>query len=340
MKKIIAIMLVVLTAFACMLPAFAAATQESTAFAESEENKFVAFFKDLFAKIKSFFRQIKYFFEVKKEKVPNTMNQNAIHMLKSVEDTIGDSFIITTQDGKVIAVDGGHDFETDYFVQYLKAVTGQKVPKVDAWFLSHPHNDHVPVFYEVAENRSKQVTFDKVLLNYAPYDFYASIDSTEGPEMVGTFDRLSKDFPEKAQILHDGDIFNIGAAKITVLYTFDPAYTNVNESSLIFRMDLGGKSIMFTGDAGVNAGNKVLENPEYKAFLDCDICKMSHHGQDGVSKEFYEAVNPSACLWPTPTWVWDNRNGNLQTLEVRAWMEEIGVEKNYLAWEGSQVIYL
>lgn len=53
-----------------------------------------------------------------------------------------------------------------------------------------------------------------------------------------------------------------------------------------------------------------------------------------------EAANPDICLWPTPTWVWDNRNGNLQTLEVRAWIEEIGVKKNYLAWEGSQVICL
>ena len=158
--------------------------------------------------------------------------------------------------------------------------------------------------------------------------------------MVGEFDRISEAFPEKVQVLSDGDTFSIGAADITVLYTFDPEYTNVNDSSLIFRMELGGKSVLFTGDAAVSAGNKVLANPEYKALLKSDICKMSHHGQDGVSQEFYEAVAPEICLWPTPSWVWDNRNGNLQTLEVRAWIEELGVEKNYLAWEGSQVIYL
>ncbi len=28
------------------------------------------------------------------------------------------------------------------------------------------------------------------------------------------------------------------------------------------------------------------------------------------------------------------------TPEVRAWMEELGVKQNYLAWQGSQVIYL
>ncbi len=341
MKKLLAVFLALLLAAGCAMPALASAAQaEPASAANSFGSRLTAFFQSVWAKIRSLFDGIRYYFEVKKEGVPNTMNQNAIHMLRSVQDTIGDSFIITTQDGKVIVIDGGFRFETDYFIQYLKAVTGQRVPKIDAWFLSHPHTDHVEVFYEAAENRRKQVSFDKVLLKYAPYDFYASISSEEGAEMVGTFDRLSKAFPEKVQLLSDGDVFNIGAAKITVLYTFDPAFTNVNESSCIFRMDLGGKSVLFTGDAGVGAGNKVLANPAYKTLLKCDICKMAHHGQDGVSREFYEQVAPAVCLWPTPTWVWNNTNGNLKTLEVRAWMEEIGVQKNYLAWEGSQVIYL
>ena len=341
MKRIISACVALVLVFMCIMPAFVlpatAAGEEDGA---ASGNAFTAFFDNIGAKIKSFIIRVKYYFEVKKEKVPCTMNKNAVHMLKSVEDTICDSFIITTEDGKVIVIDGGHTAETDYFIQYLKAVTGQCVPKVDVWFLTHPHDDHVQVFDEVAENRTRQVKFDKVMLKYAPYEYYAAVPSTEAMELVAEFDRISRAFPEKVQILSDGDVFNIGAAKITVLYTFDPEWTNPNEASLIFRMDLGGKSIMFTGDAQVNAGNKVLANPEYSALMKCDICKMAHHGQDGVSREFYEAVSPEICLWPTPSWVWDNRNGNLQTPEVRAWMEELGVTQNYLAWQGSQVIYL
>ena len=244
MKRFISIILVMVMMFACAVPAFAVqAEPEQTAVSAAEEengdNVFIAFFDKLFAKIRAFFGSVKYYFVVKKEGVPNTMNKNAIHMLKSVEDAIGDSFIITTEDGKVIAIDGGYKFETDYFIQYLRAVTGQIVPKIDVWFLTHPHTDHVQVFNEVAENRTNQVNFDKVILKYAPYDFYASINSTEGAEMVGEFDRISKAFPEKVQIINDGDVFNIGAAKITTLFTFDPAFTNVNDASLIFRMDLG-----------------------------------------------------------------------------------------------------
>ena len=274
------------------------------------------------------------------EGVQNTMYMNAIHQLASVQDTICDSYIITTEDGKVIAIDGGHAFETDYFLSYLKKVTGQETPHIDMWFLSHPHDDHCQVFYEVVENRPDALTFDKVCLKYAPVGFYGNIGDEESENDVREFVRLSAGFPEKVFFAADGDRFSVGKADFTVLYTFDPSFTNCNESSMIFRMDLGGKSVLFTGDAAVNAGKKVLANPEYAALLDCDICKMAHHGQDGVDRDFYEAVSPEICLWPTPSWVWDNRNGNLKTLEVRDWIEQLGVKKNYIMMDGSQVLIL
>ena len=340
-RSLISLLLVLVLLFALAAPALAAAPgQAALAVSAGSGSGFTDFFRHLFEKIKAFFAPVRYYFQVKKERVPNTMNKNAIHMLQSVENTIGDSFIITTEDGKVIVIDGGFSFETDYFIQYLKAVTGQKVPKIDAWFLSHPHTDHVEVFYEAAENRKRQVQFDKVMLRYAPYELYASRGQEEGMQMVGEFDRISKAFPEKVQLLSTGHVFSIGAAKITVLYTVDTSFLDVNESSVIFRMDLGGRSVMFTGDAQVNAGNKTVAEWGDSGLLKCDICKMAHHGQDGVDRNFYEAVAPEICLWPTPSWVWDNTNGNLRTLEVRGWMEDLGVKENHIAWQGSCVLYL
>jgi hypothetical protein len=51
-------------------------------------------------------------------------------------------------------------------------------------------------------------------------------------------------------------------------------------------------------------------------------------------------VNPKYCLWPTPKWLWDNDQGNgkntgpWKTLEVRSWMENLNVEKNYIMADG------
>lgn len=341
LRSIISGILVFTLLFALAAPAFAVAPgQAALAVSVGCGTRVKGFFSRLFEKIKALFLPVQYFLEVKKERVPNTMHKNAIHMLKSVQDTIGDSFIITTEDGKVIVIDGGFRFETDYFIQYLKAVTGQRKPKIDAWFLSHPHTDHVELFNEVAEHRTCQVTFDKVLLHYLPAELYASRGEEEGLQMVSEFDRISKAFPEKVQILNTGDVFNIGKAKITVLYTADPSFINVNEHSVIFRMDLGDKSVMFTGDAEVEAGNKTVAQWADSGLLKCDICKMAHHGQNGVDKNFYEAVAPEICLWPMPSWVWDNVNGNLKTLEVRGWIDALGVKENYISKDSSQVLYL
>ena len=266
------------------------------------------------------------------------MNQNAIHMLKSVTDTIGDSFIITTDDGKVIVIDGGHKTETEYFIEYLKAVTGQKKPHIDAWFLSHPHDDHCEVFLEIAQNRAHEVTFGRVYANF-PDDpaFYEGVDEWAFT-VVSEYNRLKPTFADRAASLAEGDVFSVGSAEFKVFYTFNPAWKNCNEASTIMRMDLAGTSVMFNGDAGPNAGNYVVEKYGDTGALDCDYCKMAHHGQDGVDRNFYEAVSPETCLWPTPTWVYENTNGNLKTFETRAWVEELGVTKEYKSFEGSVVI--
>ena len=73
---------------------------------------------------------------------------------------------------------------------------------------------------------------------------------------------------------------------------------------------------------------------------------MAHHGQNGVKKDFYETVAPTACLWCTPKWLWDNDAGRgynthgWKTIEVQGWMEELGVKEHYVLMNGTQIIEL
>ena len=339
-KSLLCLFLVAAFLFLSCAPVCAAsavpAASASVGSASRPFRSIASFFQWLWNWIKSLWHRIKTHFEVKKEDVRNTMNQNAIHMLKSVTDTIGDSFIITTEDGKVIVIDGGHRTETDYFVEYLKSATGQRKPHIDAWFLSHAHDDHCEVFLEVVERR-REVTFDKVYSDFPAASFYEGLDDWAFTILTDYY-RLLPKFADKAERLHEGDVFRVGAAKFTVFYTFNPAWTNCNDGSTVMRMDLGGTSVMFTGDAGVAAGNYVVEKYADSGLLDCDYCKMAHHGQDGVDKNFYAAVSPEVCIWPTPTWVYENTNGNLHTFQTRAWVKELGVRKEYKAFEGSVVI--
>ena len=346
-KTVVSLLLVFVMLFTLSAPMLALAAPvgaqsvgaQSENAAEKPGASFIEFFRNLFDRIRLLWNRILQCFRVRREGVQNTYMKNAIHMLKSVTDTIGDSFIITTEDGKVIVIDGGHRSETPYFVEYLKQATGMDKPHIDAWFLSHAHDDHCEVFLEVVENYADAVTFDKVYANFPEASFYDGYDEW-AVTVISEYNRLKPAFADKAAELAEGDVFSVGAAKFTVFYTFNPEWRNCNEGSTIMRMDLGGTSVIFNGDAGENAGNYVVEKYGDTGLLDCDYCKMAHHGQDGVGRNFYAAVSPEVCLWPTPTWVYNNTNGNLKTFETREWVKELEVKREYKSFEGTQVIPL
>lgn len=273
--------------------------------------------------------------------------ENSIHMLKSVTGIQMHSFIITTADGKVVAIDGGFRQDADYFLEYLRELTGEEVPHIDAWFLSHAHCDHVDAFFEIMENKRDSLTVDKIYYNFPSIQFFS-----RGPRpdnsAVGTATTFYADLPlfaDKICIVSEDDVYQIGEAKFEILYTPDPAILpNIcNNSSTVIKMTLGGKTALFLGDCGIEAGDKILEKYKGTDMLRSDVCQMAHHGQNGVTREFYEAVRPEVCFWCAPRWLWDNDAGKgfnthfWQTVIVRGWMEELGVKENYVIKDGTQV---
>ena len=271
--------------------------------------------------------------------------KNAIHMLQSVTDTICLSLIITTEDDKVIVIDGGFPAETDHFLESLRKITGQERPHIDTWFLTHPHDDHISVFLKIMREMPDAVDVDCIRFNFPSIQFLAREDKSAEGTMT-EFTELLPVFADRVCFTSGGDEFDIGAAHIEVLYTHDYELNrNVcNNASMVFAITLGGKRILITGDSGVEAGQKMLRLVPEK--LKADICQMAHHGQNGCDRAFYEAVSPEICIWPTPTWLWNNDAGKgynthfWQTVIVQGWMNEIGVKTNCIAKDGDQVCEL
>lgn len=115
-----------------------------------------------------------------------------------------------------------------------------------------------------------------------------------------------------------------------------------NNSSMIIKMNINNKSILFLGDAGIECGQKLLKDQRNK--LKSDIVQMSHHGQAGVTQEVYKEIQPKICLWPTTQWLWDNdlvygyNTATYQTIETRQWMKDLGIEQNIVAKDGDKTI--
>ena len=272
---------------------------------------------------------------------------NTIHMLEGVTGTQMNSFIITTADEKVIVIDGGYDQDAENTINYLKNLTGRDVPHVDAWILSHPHMDHISAFLQIMETMPEAVEVDQVWYNFPSLQFITQNQPWADPCLA----RFYKDLPlyaDKILVVTKGDTMDVGDAHFECLYSPNPElHMNVtNNASLVLKMTLGGKSVMWLGDAGVEEGDRMLACHEGTDKMKADYVQMAHHGQNGVEKRVYEAIAPTGCFWNTPKWLWDNDAGlgynthGWKTVEVQGWMADLGVKEHYVTMNGNQVIDL
>jgi len=246
------------------------------------------------------------------------------------------SYVIQTPDGSLLVIDGGNAGDADYLREFILARGGQ----VNAWIITHVHSDHVDAIIEILKEPGT-ITVGA---------FYGSIPEREwvathaGQSELDTWDALSGALAQSGHQVAElaiGQRLTLDTVNILVLGIKNPEITAnpINNSSIAFRLWDTAKSVLFTGDLGVEGGDKLL-NSDQARHLPADYIQMAHHGQRGVSEAFYTAVNPSFCLWPTPKWLWDNDNGGgpdsgpWKTLEVRAWMNKLTIKRHYVMHEG------
>lgn len=137
--------------------------------------------------------------------------------------------------------------------------------------------------------------------------------------------------------MRSGDAYAFGPARVHVLREPDPAITAncINNSSVVFRLDVNGHRVLFLGDLGTEGGAHLLQSVPREA-LRSDVVQMAHHGQHGVEQPVYEAIQPRCCLWCTPGWLWDNLGPDgcdsspFGTLILRSWMSEMGVHRHFM----------
>ncbi|MFA6241512.1 MAG: MBL fold metallo-hydrolase [Candidatus Hydrogenedentales bacterium] len=250
------------------------------------------------------------------------------------------SYVLQTRGGKIIVIDGGVAGDTPYLREFLKA----RGNKVDTWFLTHPHDDHMTALREIARI-PEGLTIGSLYASMPDADWVSQTCNDSEKQQYAEFIAAMRDAKRDLLELELGQTLRIDGLKIEVLGVKNPEYKSnpLNNSSVVLRVSDSRKSVLFLGDLGVQGGNKLLASP-YVKRLHCDYVQMAHHGQNGVSQEFYRAVNPTYCLWPTPKWLWDNDSGGgkgsgkWKTLEVREWMNEFPIKKHYVMCEGLQTV--
>ncbi len=248
------------------------------------------------------------------------------------------SYVLRTGGDDIIVIDGGNRGDAEYLRGFLAPLGNH----VDAWFVSHPHPDHVDALTVLLQDPGDlQIAH---IYGSMPDESWVAQHEPKPPthlKSVEEFNQSVRDSGHSVEELSLGQTINIGSVAIDVLGIKNPEITGnaINNSSIVVRISDADKSILFTGDLGVQGGHKLLES-SYASQLPSDYVQMAHHGQAGVDINFYRAVRPRYCLWPTPAWLWDNNSGGgtdtgpWQTITVREWMERMNVERHYVSADG------
>ena len=264
-------------------------------------------------------------------------------MLSSATGAQNLSIVIKSPNGKLIVVDGGWEADADK----LSSLILQQGGKVDAWLITHPHEDHVGALCAILNDSSRKIQIEKIYCSLATPDWYRQVS----PTGAGIADQLLNAFTKLpvgtvTNNIGRGTEINIDDVNIRVLnnrgvYT----YNGVNNSSLVYKIRVSGQSILILGDLAYDGGKDLIKTCT-AAELKSDIVQMAHHGQQGVDQDAYALIAPTICLWPSPAWLWNNDNGGgvgsgpWGTLTTRAWMEALGVKDNRSLKDGDVHMYL
>lgn len=248
-------------------------------------------------------------------------------------------YIIKTDNNKIIVIDGGLKEDAPSLINKINENGGE----VEAWFLTHPHMDHIGAFQEIVE--TSNVKINNVYTTLNELSWYEEYEKNRISEIKEFFSIIENEkIKDKKHDVSLNEKIKIDNIECEILGIKNPEITinPINNSSMVIKMKTHSKNIIFLADTGVESGQKLLKNQKEK--LKADIVQMAHHGQSGAEKEVYEQIKPEICLWSTPEWLWNNdpgtgyNTGIWKTIETRKWMEDLGVTENYVEKDGDITI--
>lgn len=214
----------------------------------------------------------------------------------------GLSYIIRLEDGRFAIIDGGVNDYSDIDRLY-DTLCAQNVrngnPVIAAWFLTHAHADHYDTFLRFTEKYRGRFALETAVWNLPPKEL-ASVDEWSRNFITSTIGSMAG---TKVIYARTGQKFRFGSVSIDVWHTPDdlyPAFVNAqNDASVIYRMEIGGQSVMFLADADAQIATYMVER--YGAALRSDFMQISHHGYSysTAMPPLFRAIDPIVVLWPT-----------------------------------------
>ena len=187
--------------------------------------------------------------------------------------------ILLTCDGKTMLIDGGSSDQGDRVVRYLKRAG---VQRLDIVVSTHPHRDHVG-------------GLDTVVQNFPIGKLYTPVTESDNAffqDLVAACRTANV----KLTVPKADSTFSLGGATVTVLGPRGKyqEQENVNNMSIVLRVEYGEKAFLFTGDAEYDEETAILDA---KCIVDVDVIKAGHHGsEDSTGSRLLLEATPAYCV--------------------------------------------
>ena len=184
--------------------------------------------------------------------------------------------ILISNNGHNMLIDAGNNEDGPKLVNYLK--NGLGINSFDYVVGTHPHEDHIGGLDNIINS------FD-VKNVYLP-DSYTTTKTFEDVLIAMENKNLEINVPDI------GEEFILSSAIFRVLYT-GTDLVDLNNASIVLRMDFGDKSFLFTGDATESVEKELIKVPK---LIDVDVLKVAHHGSEYSSIDsFRHRYGTSNC---------------------------------------------
>ena len=209
-------------------------------------------------------------------------------------------YTITTYDGKLIVIDGGW-VANETQVRQVIADNGNVV---DAWIITHPHQDHCGAFNQIYANLDG-ITVKQIY--DSPIDYNMVVKVGEKWDDIGIFDTYREITKDSTNITHlyRGDTFDLLGLNIEVINSYDQKVVDnsidlSNDGALILKISSANKSILMCSDV------KWMEDVIVEQFgdeLQCDYIQVAHHGNWAFENAFYDLVQAKIAFFDAPAWI-------------------------------------